>query len=156
MARLCAKALEAGIEVRYVQDLVRRRNLTPDTVPVHVEDWPWTFRVYTLGGFRLVGRQPEMTRRSRKTPQKPLAMLKLLIADGAQEVSESRLADGLWPAAQSDAAYEACTTTLYRLRRLLGQEDRAITLHEGRLSLERELVGRCLGLRVFPGPNGAD
>lgn len=137
MARLCVKALETGIEVKYVQDLVRKRHLIPDTVPVHVENWPWTFRVYTLGGFKLVGHDSEMTRPSRKTPQKPLAMLKLLIADDGQEVAENRLTDTLWPDAPGDAAYEACTTTLYRLRRLLGQEDRAITLHEGRLSLER-------------------
>lgn len=64
-------------------------------------------------------------------------MLKLLIADGGQEVSESRLADALWPDAAGDAVYEACTTTLYRLRRLLGQEERAVTFHEGRLSLEQ-------------------
>lgn len=137
MTKLCVKALDVGIEVPYIQDLIRKRNLIPDPVPIHLEGWPWTFKIYTLGGFKLLGHNSEMTRPSRKTPQKPLAMLKLLIADGGQEVAENRLADALWPDAPGDAAYEACTTTLYRLRRLLGQEDRAITFHEGRLSLER-------------------
>jgi hypothetical protein len=41
MARLCAKALEAGIEVKYVQRLVRKRKLLPKEPPLEVEAWPW-------------------------------------------------------------------------------------------------------------------
>src|SRR4030067_2890291 len=34
MARLCLKALETGIETEYVQEIIKRRNLIPETPPV--------------------------------------------------------------------------------------------------------------------------
>ena len=39
MSRLCSRALDAGIETGYVQDLIRKRSLRP---PVPASDsWPW-------------------------------------------------------------------------------------------------------------------
>jgi hypothetical protein len=38
MARICARALDAGIEVEYVQELIRRRNLIPEKPIFHVEN----------------------------------------------------------------------------------------------------------------------
>jgi tetratricopeptide (TPR) repeat protein len=52
MARLCVKALEKGIAVPYVQELIRRCNLIPDKPPFHLESWPWPLKIFTLGGFR--------------------------------------------------------------------------------------------------------
>src|SRR5207244_3824637 len=72
MARLCARALEAGIEVEYVQGLIRRRRLVPDA---------------------------------------------------------------LWPEAEGDAARLALTSTIHRLRRLLGHEE-AIVRKDDALSLD--------------------
>jgi len=37
MARLCARALEAGVEVEYVRDLIRKRGLIPEEPPVEIE-----------------------------------------------------------------------------------------------------------------------
>jgi two-component SAPR family response regulator len=51
-------------------------------------------------------------------------------------VSESKITDALWPRIDGDSAHRSFTSTLHRLRKLLG-EDRAVTLHEGRLSLDR-------------------
>ena len=51
-------------------------------------------------------------------------------------MSESRVTDALWPRIDGDSAHRSFTSTLHRLRKLLG-EDRAVTLHEGRLSLDR-------------------
>jgi hypothetical protein len=41
MTELCLKALDSGIEVEYVKNLIRKRGLVPDTPPFECEDWPW-------------------------------------------------------------------------------------------------------------------
>ena len=60
----------------------------------------------------------------------------LLIAYGGEQVSESRVTDALWPRIDGDSAHRSFTSTLHRLRKLLG-EDRAVVLREGKLSLDR-------------------
>ncbi len=133
MVRLCMKALKEGIEVDYMKKLIRRRNLIPETPPLDVEDWPWLLKIYTMGKFEVV-KDEKSIQFSRKSPQKPLAMLKILIVFGGNYVNETRISDALWPDAEGDAAHHAFTTTLSRLRKLIGVEG-AITLHESRLSL---------------------
>lgn len=134
MARLCQRALEAGIEVDYVQDLIRRRGLVPDQPPVTVEAWPWPVRVSTLGSFTVLvdGRPPGV---SRKAQQRPLALLKALVAFGGHAVAEDQLVDALWADAEGDAAYHALKMALHRLRHLLGH-DRAVVHQGGRVSLD--------------------
>ena len=53
MAGLCARALEAGIEVDYVRGLVQKRGLVPESPPVEAEAWPWPIKIFTLGRFQL-------------------------------------------------------------------------------------------------------
>jgi two-component SAPR family response regulator len=62
-------------------------------------------------------------------------MLKVLIALGGRDVKAERLSDILWPEAEGDAAYSAFTTTLSRLRQILGVEP-AIRLYEGKVFLD--------------------
>lgn len=135
MGRLCVHALEAGIEVDYVRDLVRRRRLMPQTPPLTLETWPWVLRVTTLGGFRLL-KHGEPLASSGKAQRRPLELLKVLIAYGGEGVSEERIADAMWPRIPGDSAHRSFTSTLHRLRKLLG-EDKALVLHEGKLSLDR-------------------
>lgn len=135
MARICVHALEAGIEVDYVRDLVRRRGIMPKTAPVALESWPWAFRVSTLGNFHLL-RHGEPFAASGKAQRRPLELLKVLIAYGGEGVSEERIADAMWPRIPGDSAHRSFTSTLHRLRKLLG-EDKALVLHEGKLSLDR-------------------
>ncbi len=134
MARLCARALEAGIEAEHVKDLIRRCDLFPERPPLEMEQWPWALRVHTLGGFRLV-RDGAPLEFAGKVQQRPLGLLKAVAALGARGVAEEALADALWPEAEGDAARAALATTLHRLRRLLGDE-RAIRIAEGRASLD--------------------
>jgi DNA-binding SARP family transcriptional activator len=134
MARLCQRALEAGVEVAYAQDLVRRRRLVPEEPPVTLEAWPWALRVYTLGRFA-VERGGAPIRVSTKVQQRPLGLLKALIALGGRDVSEEQLAEALWPDAEGDAAHQAFAVTLHRLRQLLGSTD-AVVLRGGRLGLD--------------------
>jgi LuxR family transcriptional regulator, maltose regulon positive regulatory protein len=137
MARLCARALAAGIEVEYVRDLVRRRGLEPEEPPLDVEAWPWPIKIFTLGGFE-VQRDGAPVRFSRKVQRKPLALLKTLIALGGRGVREDLVMDALWPEASGDAARMAFTSALHRLRSLLGHEG-AVQRQEGQLSLDERL-----------------
>ena len=134
MVRLCERALEAGIEVDYVQDLIRKHNLIPEKPPFHIENWPWPLKIYTLGHFELV-RDGQPIQFSRKIQQKPLSLLKVLIALGGREVKEEQIADILWPEAEGDAAHHAFVSALHRLRQLVGYE-KALALREGKLTMD--------------------
>ena len=135
VARVLAAALAAGVETDYAKSLIRRRRLVPEEARPSGEDWPWTFRVQTFGGFRLHGPDAPLAA-SGKAQRRPLELLKALVAYGGAQVSESRLTDALWPRVDGDSAHRSFTSALHRLRRLLG-EDRAVLLHEGRLTLDR-------------------
>ena len=134
MAKLCTRALEAGVEVEYVQELIRRLNLLPEQPPLHLQNWPWHLKIFTLGRFELI-KDGSPVQFSRKVQQKPLSLLKSLIACGGREVREERIADVLWPESDGDAAHMSFVTTLHRLRQLLGYE-RTIQYREGRVSLD--------------------
>jgi ATP/maltotriose-dependent transcriptional regulator MalT/DNA-binding SARP family transcriptional activator len=138
LARLCSYALEAGIEPEYVATLIRTRKLALDASRLAVADWPWQFRVHTLGQFRLL-RNGEPLTFAGKAQRRPLDLLKVLIAHGGREVPEERITEALWPRIDGDSAHRSFTTTLHRLRRLLA-EDRALQLSEGKLSLDGRYV----------------
>jgi TolB-like protein/DNA-binding SARP family transcriptional activator len=89
-------------------------------------------RVYCLGHFHIEWQDGVAP--SEPVQLKPLALLKLLIALGARHVPQDRLVDSLWPDSDGDAAQTAFTSTLYRLRRLLGQH--AVILRNRQLSLD--------------------
>lgn len=134
VARLCAAALDADIEIEYVQTLIRKRGLLPDLTMRPSERWPWPVKIYTLGRFELVVNGQPVTF-GRKAQRKPLELLKIIVALGGRDVSQARVADSLWPDADGDAAQQALATTLYRLRRLLGHEH-ALSVRDSRLTLD--------------------
>lgn len=131
---MCAKALEAGIEVEYVQNIIRRRGLILEKPPIHIENWPWAIKIYTLGRFDLLQDEKPVPS-SRKSQQRPLLLLKALIALGGREIGEDRISDLLWPDAEGDMAHHALEMTLHRLRKLLGNPE-AISFREGRVTLD--------------------
>ncbi|MEA3385269.1 MAG: BTAD domain-containing putative transcriptional regulator [Thermodesulfobacteriota bacterium] len=133
-ANLCARALDNGIEVGYVQDIILKHNLIPDKPPLHVENWPWALKIFTLGRFALV-KDGKPVRFSGKAQEKPLSMLKALIAFGGRDVREDRISDALWPEADGDMMHRCFTTTLHRLRKLIGIH-KALELRDGRLTLD--------------------
>jgi two-component SAPR family response regulator len=134
MSRLCAKALEAGIEVDYVSDLIRTLKLIPDSSSLEIETWPYPLKIYTLGRFEIV-KDGEALRFSGKGQKKPVEMLKAIIAFGGRDVNEDQLMDCLWPEAAGDTANLSFRTTLHRLRKLAGCEE-AIQCGERRLALD--------------------
>jgi len=131
--KISAKALQEGIEVEYVRELIRRNRLAPDPANPDLERWPWPVKVYTLGRFGLLV-EDRPVEFGRKVQQKPLALLKALVALGGREVPEAKLTESLWPEADGDLAHHSFEVALSRLRKLLGTED-ALVLKEGRLSL---------------------
>ncbi len=137
MARLCARALEAGIEVDYVRGLIQKRGLVPESPPVEVEAWPWPIKILTLGRFEVL-RDGEPVRFAHKVQRKPLALLKAMIAFGGRTVREDLVMDALWPEAEGDLARVALASALHRLRALLGREQ-AVLRQEGQLSLDTRL-----------------
>jgi LuxR family maltose regulon positive regulatory protein len=136
MAAVCAHALEAGIETDYVKSLIRRGGLQPASTLAAGERWPWPFRIHTFGHFSLLKDDKPLTFTG-KAQRRPLDLLKALIAYGGQRVREEQLTEALWPRIDGDSAHRSFTTTLHRLRKLLG-EDRALILQEGRLTLNAQ------------------
>jgi DNA-binding SARP family transcriptional activator len=128
-----SKALQAGIEEEYVLGLIRKNRLVPDPSAPDLEKWPWPVKVYTLGRFSLVV-DGKVLPPARKTRQKPLLLLKALIALGGREVPEEQLTEILWPDADGDLAHQSLAKTLERLREMLG-DDLAVLLRDGRLTL---------------------
>jgi len=137
MARLSVRALDAGIEVEYVRDLVKRRGLVPSEPPMGVEAWPWPIKIYTLGRFE-VHRDDTPVVFPRKVQRRPLALLKTLVAAGGRPVREDLVTDAFWPDAAGDAARMALTSAVHRLRTLLGHE-RAVLRQDGLLSLDARM-----------------
>src|SRR3972149_5844655 len=133
LAELCCKALQSGIEIEYVQDLIKKRSLMPTQAPVEIECWPWAVRIYTLGRFGLV-REGVPVQFSRRSQQKPLEMLKALIALGGRGIRKEQLQDLLWTDVEGDTAQQNFEITLHRLRKLLGMES-AIQLRGSLLSI---------------------
>jgi DNA-binding SARP family transcriptional activator/tetratricopeptide (TPR) repeat protein len=93
--------------------------------------------IHTLGCFKVsVGTEPLWL--GPRARQKPLELLKLLIALGGEAVPVDSLVEALWPDLDGDRAADAFKTTLKRLRQLVGFD--AVTRQGGRLSLHPE---RC-------------
>jgi DNA-binding SARP family transcriptional activator len=138
LAELCAMALDHGVEPDFARTLVREGKLAPATAPLRVRQWPWPFRITTLGEFQCL-RGDSLLELSAKGPGRPMELLKVLIALGRHNVRADQIADALWPNVEADFAYKSFTATLHRLRRTL-EDDDALVLRDGRLTLNRALV----------------
>jgi len=93
--------------------------------------------IYTLGRFEVLlnGR---LLRFKGRAPVRSLELLGALIAAGPGGATAGSLADQLWPDADGFDAYRAFTTTLHRLRRVLGCPS-AVRLSAGRLTLDPQI-----------------
>ena len=133
IASLCALSLQHGIEPEYARMLIRRRGLFPEVPPVDVEQWPWDVCIYALGKLELRVRNLPV-----KIQKKPLEFLKAIIAFGRSGVRHELITDLLWPDAEGDTAFGSFKITLYRLRRLLG--DNSLPFKDGKVSLDERRV----------------
>lgn len=133
MSSLCARALEAGIETEYVQNLIRILNLVPESSTVEIKNWPWLVNIVSFGCFR-VERAGKVLEYTAKAPQKILMLLKALISCGQGGASAKQLAYMLWPDADGDLALKTLEISLHRLRKLLG-DNRVVCLRDGSITL---------------------
>lgn len=79
IARLFSLALQSGIEVAYVQSVIRRRNIKAGSPELEI--WPWAIKIYTLGHFEILCNDIPF-HASGKVQHKPLELLKCLCAYG--------------------------------------------------------------------------
>lgn len=122
MSRLCAEALDQGIEVEFVQRMIRLRRLKPVQLPTLPDNWPWSLKIHTLGRFSIL-RDDEPLVQTGKGTNKLLALLQALIALGGREVNVQQLSESLWPEAEGDHAQQNLKASLHRLRKWLGSDD---------------------------------
>jgi hypothetical protein len=134
---LCAKALDAGIEVDFVRTLIRKRWLPSPPEARLLESWPWPIKIRTLGRFSIevVGKPLAI---GRKAPHRQFDVLKVLVALGGASASIGAVMDTLWPHSDGDRAREALDKTLQRLRRSLGY-DQAVKTRDGKIWLNPDL-----------------
>jgi LuxR family transcriptional regulator, maltose regulon positive regulatory protein len=151
-ARLCAWALEAGVEAEFARRVIAERRLEAEGIEVVA--WPWPIRVRTLGRFELQIDGKALSMRG-KVARKPIELLQFIIASGGSDVASSNAMFALWPDLEGDKARSACNVAVHRLRKLLGR-DEAITLELGRLGLDTQvmwvdcLAFEALADRVLP------
>jgi LuxR family transcriptional regulator, maltose regulon positive regulatory protein len=69
--------------------------------------------------------------------QKPLLLLKAIIAFGGRDVKEEQLCDALWIDTDGDLAHRSFEITLYRLRQLI-RTNNVVHLKEGRITLDMQ------------------
>lgn len=137
MADLCVKALEENIETEFVQKVVQVRELAPATPPVHLDNWPWKIKIFTLGRFAItLDSQPVAI--TGKAHKRPLELLKVLLSLGGRQIDQNRVIEHMWPDAEGDSATQSLHTTLHRLRKILG--DRALTLQNAYLTIDSRFV----------------
>jgi DNA-binding SARP family transcriptional activator len=134
MAYLCSRALAADIEPEHCRALIAAHRLAPPEAYRFADHWPYPLKIGTLGRFTLM-KNGQPLRFEGKPQRKPLELLKALIALGGRDVRDGRLSDILWPDAAGDAAHSAFSTTLARLRKLLGGDD-SVVVQDGRVSLD--------------------
>jgi ATP/maltotriose-dependent transcriptional regulator MalT/DNA-binding SARP family transcriptional activator len=134
-AKLLNFALDRSIEPDYARLLIERNGFRapPDATPA----WPFRLRVRVLGRFELV-RDGVPMRFSGKAQQRPLDLLKLVVALGGTDIDAGQLTSTLWPDADGAAAKTSFDSTLFRLRKLIDIND-ALILAGGKLSLSREV-----------------
>ncbi len=121
MVFLAVTALEEKIEEEYVRRFIYHNNLMPAEPPLHLENWPWALKIFTLGEFRVFreGRRVDMESRAWKKPVQLLLALVALGGAGGRRVGKARLADIFWPDSDGDEQAASLKVTLYRLRKLL-------------------------------------
>jgi DNA-binding SARP family transcriptional activator len=91
-------------------------------------------RIHVLGQFMIL-RDGWPLAFGRKTPRKPLDLLKMLIASGGRRADTNILSEELWPDSDGDAARKSFDINLHRLRKVLGVQD-LLALSGGKLSFD--------------------
>jgi LuxR family maltose regulon positive regulatory protein len=131
-ATMCALALAQDVEPEFVRRIIEMNGYAPP--PEAGASWPWPVKITTLGRFDVSSNGRPMAV-PRKSPRKPLELLKALIAAGGRGIDKQRLADFLWDNATAEAASAAFDMAVMRLRKLLAVPE-AIVVEDGKIGLD--------------------
>lgn len=135
-SKLCSLALEKKITPDYIKKIISEHQLQPEKNDPFLHSWPYEVKIYTLSDFKIKISKNGISS-TLDLQQKPLELLKTIIANGGCNVPIDLICDILWPDADGDAVYKSLKTTLYRLRKKMGN-DRYIVNHNNKLSLSKE------------------
>jgi DNA-binding SARP family transcriptional activator len=137
VGELACAALAQEVEAAYVRRFVRQHAL-PGPDPT-LADWPWPLTLRAFGDLEVLLDGRPLARGSGKTAQRPLDLLRALLAQGASPLPVATAMDWLWPEADAAAQRKSFDVALLRLRRLLG-DMRLVHLEGGRLWLDAQWV----------------
>ncbi len=132
---LAGLAIEHEIESGYMRRFVRQRAL-PGPDPA-LDRWPWPLALRGFGEFEVLLDDAPLARGSGKTAQRPLDLLRALVAHGPTPLPVATATQWLWPDADAGAQRKSFDVALLRLRRLLG-DARLLHLEGGRLWLDEQ------------------
>ena len=137
IAEVAQAALVHDIESSYVRRFVRRHAL-PGPDPT-LADWPWPLVLRAFGEFEALQDDAALARAGGKTAQRPLDLLRVMLANGAAPLPVATAMQWLWPDADAAAQRKSFDVALLRLRRMLG-DARLVRLEGGRLWLDPQGV----------------
>jgi LuxR family maltose regulon positive regulatory protein len=141
LGSIANEALGRGAEIGVTRRLIELWDLLPPRRTVIHGAWPYPINISCLGGFTIHVRGARVATGSGKAQRKPRELLfHLIIADG-RDLEQEWLADTLWPDADGDQSLHSLTTTIYRLRKLIGadaviHEDNHVRLNPLRVSTD--------------------
>ncbi|MBF0517967.1 MAG: hypothetical protein HQK97_12815, partial [Nitrospirae bacterium] len=132
VAAVTTALLEGKAHLERVKELITLHSIT--TSDYTIEAFPWSMKIYTMGHFE-VFQEGSSVAFAGKPHKMPLALLKAIIAFGGKSANSIVLSDLLWPDSDGDLAMKSLFTTLYRLRKILGNYD-YVQITNGNLSLD--------------------
>lgn len=142
VARVAWFAVEQDIEPVFVTRWVRRHHL-PGPDPA-LAAWPWPLVLHGFGHFEATCDHRSLTHGGGKTAQRPLDLLRALLAHGPGPLPVATVMNWLWPEADAAAQRKAFDVALLRLRRLLA-DPRLLHLDGGQLSLDERWAWSDVG-----------
>jgi LuxR family transcriptional regulator, maltose regulon positive regulatory protein len=122
LGRLARDALQHDVDPAGTVHLIQLWRIpTPAGEPIHPA-WPFPVEINCLGPFEVkLGSEPKRLG-TRKTPRRPLDLLKHLATASYDGLPQQQLAEEVWPGADADRAIERLQSAVYRLRTLIGAE----------------------------------
>lgn len=154
-AAVSAYALQSGLALQFVDDVIRVRQLP---APADADGrWPWPLWLNLLGSFEMRC-DGKLKQDNGKAQQKPLELLRLLACARNLAMGTEAAMAALWPDSDAAAARKSFEMTALRLRRLIG-DPTLLRVGDGRVSLDparassdvqqrRRLIGRIEALAM--------
>lgn len=133
---LFSEAWQAGERPDLIRELIRRHQIPAPTS--FTRPWPWPVQIRAFGPLE-IRIDDRLLLPDGKSQHRVLDFLRVLIAEGGQDVRAERVADVLWPDSEGDAAMTNVRGTVKRLRELLGHAE-TVRVFDGKIGLNTRLV----------------